>query len=189
MSYIFEALAEVRLTTENIQKVIKMYPRDNDWKKLITKHRREIDNLRRGKDLSKKVEDELMQWALKNGEIRSDDVDELDDFIASIMDESVNENYNQDITLADLFMLFIYVEIIGMVGAFYSTSRIPVTLPIIIAITALCRLIVMESKEMDAVVILGEAGAILILAIAAYIMSLKDKISLEKVQKFGDKKE
>ena len=80
MSYIFEALAEVRLTTENIQKVIKMYPRDNDWKKLITKHRRDIDGLRRGKDLPKKVEDELMQWALKNGEIRSDDVDELDDF-------------------------------------------------------------------------------------------------------------
>lgn len=100
MSYIFEALAEVRLTTENIQKVIKMYPRDNDWKKLITKHRRDIDGLRRGKDLPKKVEDELMQWALKNGEIKSDDVDELDDFIASIMDESVNENYNQDLTLA-----------------------------------------------------------------------------------------
>ncbi len=42
----------------------------------------------------------------------------------------------QKITLADLFMLFIYAEIIGMVGAFYSTNRIPVTLPIIIAITA-----------------------------------------------------
>ena len=39
--------------------------------------------------------------------------------------------------LPDLFLLFIYVEIIGMIGAFYSTSRIPVTLPIIIAITAL----------------------------------------------------
>ena len=44
----------------------------------------------------------------------------------------------QSITLPDLFMLFIYAEIIGMVGAFYSTNRIPVTLPIIIAITALC---------------------------------------------------
>ena len=53
----------------------------------------------------------------------------------------------QSITLPDLFMLFIYAEIIGMVGAFYSTNRIPVTLPIIIAITALCRLIVMQSKE------------------------------------------
>ena len=42
----------------------------------------------------------------------------------------------RQITLPDLFMLFIYAEILGMVGAFYSTSRIPVTLPIIIAITA-----------------------------------------------------
>jgi len=88
----------------------------------------------------------------------------------------------QKITLADLFMLFIYAEIIGMVGAFYSTNRIPVTLPIIIAITALCRLIVMQSKEMDALVVLGEAAAILVLSIAAIIMSIKDKVSLEKVK-------
>ena len=88
----------------------------------------------------------------------------------------------QKITLADLFMLFIYAEIIGMVGAFYSTNRIPVTLPIIIAITALCRLIVMQSKEMDAWVVLGEASAILVLSIAAIIMSIKDKVSLEKVK-------
>jgi len=87
---------------------------------------------------------------------------------------------SKNITLADLFLLFIYAEIIGMVGAFYSTNRIPVTLPIIIAITALCRLIIMQSKEMDALMLLGEAGAILILSAAAYIMSLKDKLSLEK---------
>ena len=53
----------------------------------------------------------------------------------------------RNILLSDLFMLFIYVEIIGMVGAFYTTSRIPVTLPIIIAITALCRLIIMQSNN------------------------------------------
>ena len=88
----------------------------------------------------------------------------------------------QEILLSDLFMLFIYAEIIGMVGAFYSTNRIPVTLPIIIAITALCRLIVMQSKEMDALVVLGEATAILVLSIAAIIMSIKDKVSLEKVK-------
>ena len=92
----------------------------------------------------------------------------------------------QEITLPDLFMLFIYVEIIGMVGAFYSTNRIPVTLPIIIAITALCRLIVMQSKEMGALVVLGEAGAILILSIAAIIMSFKDKVSLEKIKELRD---
>ena len=86
----------------------------------------------------------------------------------------------REITLADLFLLFIYAEIIGMVGVFYSTNRIPVTLPIIIAITALCRLIIMQSKDMDALMLVGEAAAILILSISAYIMSLKDKLSIEK---------
>ena len=84
------------------------------------------------------------------------------------------------IELADLFLLFIYAEIIGMVGAFYASNRIPVTLPIIIAITALCRLIVLHSKEADPLVLVAEAGAILVLAGAAYMMSLKDKLSIEK---------
>ena len=86
------------------------------------------------------------------------------------------------IELSDLFLLFIYAEILGMVGSFYSTNRIPVTLPIIIAITAICRLIVMQNKEMEATLIVGEAAAVLILAAAAYMMSLKDKISLEKLK-------
>lgn len=79
----FNELAEL---VENIQKVIKLFPRDNDWKKLITKHRRDIDALRRGKDLPQKVQDELMSWAMDNGEIKTDDVDELDDFIMTIID-------------------------------------------------------------------------------------------------------
>ena len=88
----------------------------------------------------------------------------------------------QEIVLSDLFMLFIFTEILAMVAAFYSSKRIPVTLPIIIAITALCRLIVMQNKDMDALIIIAEASAVLILAGAAYIMSLKDKISLEKLK-------
>tara|TARA_X000001036_G_C20642118_1_gene791542 strand:+ start:391 stop:729 length:339 start_codon:yes stop_codon:yes gene_type:complete len=87
---------------------------------------------------------------------------------------------NVKVELADLFLLFIYAEIIGMVGAFYISNRIPVTLPIIIAMTALCRLIVLHSKEADPWVLIAEAGAILVLGGAAYIMSVKDKISLEK---------
>lgn len=85
------------------------------------------------------------------------------------------------IQLADLFMLFIFAEVLGMVGAFYSTARIPVTLPIIIAITALCRLIILHSKEMEELQLLAEAGAIAILSGSAYLMSLKDKLSLEKM--------
>ena len=86
------------------------------------------------------------------------------------------------VELSDLFLLFIYVEIIGMIGAFYSTNRIPVTLPMIIAITALCRLIVMQSKSSEPLTLLAEAGAILVLSVAAYVMSLKDKVSLEKLE-------
>lgn len=89
----------------------------------------------------------------------------------------------QSVSLADLFMLFIFAEVVAMIGAFYNTERIPVTLPIIIAITALCRLIVLHSKEMESMDLLGEAGAILILAGAAYVMSLKDKLSLEKLER------
>ena len=90
------------------------------------------------------------------------------------------------IELADLFLLFIYAEIIGMVGAFYSSSRIPVTLPIIIAITALCRLVVLRSKDNEPWVLMAEAGAILVLAGAAWIMSHKDRMSLEKKKEFDE---
>ena len=90
---------------------------------------------------------------------------------------------NMKIELADLFLLFIYAEIVGMVGVFYTSNRIPVTLPIIIAITALCRLIVLNSKDADPLILMAEAGAILVLSIAAYLMSLKDKLSLENERK------
>lgn len=88
---------------------------------------------------------------------------------------------NMRVTLPDLFLLFIYAEVLGMVGAFYSSQRIPVTLPIIIAMTALCRLIVLHSKEMEPFLLLAEGGTIFVLAGAAYLMSLKDKLSLEKL--------
>ena len=86
----------------------------------------------------------------------------------------------KNIALADLFLLFIYTEIIGMVGAYFANNRIPVTLPIIIAITALCRLIVLHSKEADPLVLIAEAVAILVLAGAAFLMTYKDKLSLGK---------
>ena len=87
---------------------------------------------------------------------------------------------NQEILLADLFLFFIYAEIIGMIGAFYASRRIPVTLPIIIAITALCRVLIAQGKEIDEITLIAAAGAILLLAGSAYVMSLKDRLSLEK---------
>ena len=89
----------------------------------------------------------------------------------------------KEILLTDLFLFFIYAEIVGMIGVFYVSRRIPVTLPIIIAITALCRVLISQSKEIEPLILFGASGSILILAIAAYIMSLKDKLSLEKISK------
>ena len=91
------------------------------------------------------------------------------------------------IDLADLFLLFIYTEIIGMVGAYYSTHRIPVTLPIIIAITAMCRLIILQGKESEPWMLIASAGAILILAGSAYIMSMKDNLSLTKAERKNER--
>ena len=85
------------------------------------------------------------------------------------------------VNLSDLFLLFIYAEVLGMVLAFYVNNRLPVTLPIIIAITALTRMIILQSKDLPSINIIYEASGILILAGAAYIMSLKDKISLQKL--------
>ena len=83
--------------------------------------------------------------------------------------------------LADLFLLFIYAEILGMVGAFYNDHRIPVTLPIIIAITALTRMIILTTKGTEPVNIIYESVGILVLAVAAFILTQKERISLAKI--------
>ena len=88
----------------------------------------------------------------------------------------------QSVNLSDFFLFFIYAEVLGMVGVFYRDNRIPVTLPIIIAMTALTRMIIQESKDLDAINILFEASGILLLSIAAYIMSMKEKNSLSKLK-------
>jgi len=87
------------------------------------------------------------------------------------------------VNLSDLFLLFIYAEVLGMVGVFYKENRIPVTLPLIIAITALTRMIVIQTKGLDSVNIIFEASGILLLAVAAYIMSKKEELSLKKILK------
>ena len=84
------------------------------------------------------------------------------------------------VNLSDLFLLFIYAEVLGMVATFYANNRIPVTLPLIIAMTALCRLIILHSKDGEPLTLMAEAVAIAVLAGAAYLMSAKEKLSLEK---------
>ena len=70
------------------------------------------------------------------------------------------------VELADLLLLFIYTEVLGMIGVFYSSNRIPITLPLFIAMTAISRLMILQGKDMEASTLLYEAGAILILSLA-----------------------
>ena len=77
---------------------------------------------------------------------------------------------NRTIEIADILLLFLYTEVISMVGSFYRSREIPVLYPLFIAITALSRLIVLQSKDMAPETILFESGAILILSLAAFAL-------------------
>jgi len=85
---------------------------------------------------------------------------------------------NGKITLTDLLLMFIYAEVLGMVAAFYKYNKIPITIPIFIAITALCRLIILQGKGISTIDLIYESGAVLLLALSAIIikkaMSNKD---------------
>lgn len=83
----------------------------------------------------------------------------------------------QTIVIADILLLFLYTEVISMAGAFYQSRRIPVVYPLLIAITALSRLIVLQSKDMDPVSILYEATAALILGGAAVLLTWLERSS------------
>lgn len=89
---------------------------------------------------------------------------------------------HRTVELSDLLLLFIYAEVMGMLAAYYNSNRIPVTLPLIIGMTALSRMIILQSKELDKIVLIYESGSILLLSIAALIMSIKDKYSLDKLK-------
>ena len=76
----------------------------------------------------------------------------------------------RSVKLTDLLLLFIYAEVLGMVAAFYKFRKIPITVPIFIAITALCRLIILQGKGINTVDLLYESGAVLLLALAALVI-------------------
>ena len=77
------------------------------------------------------------------------------------------------VELADLLLLFIYTEVLGMVGVFYRSRRIPITLPLFIAMTALSRMIILQGKGSSPENLIYESGAILLLALACLIIRQK----------------
>lgn len=78
---------------------------------------------------------------------------------------------NRKVELKDLLLMFIYAEVLGMLAAFYASHRIPITIPLFIAMTALSRLIILQGKEGDPSILLYESGAILLIAGACWVVS------------------
>ena len=89
---------------------------------------------------------------------------------------------NQSVTLADLLLMFLYLEVLAMVRGFWNQQSISITLPLLIAITALARFIILQGKEMDPTALVYEAIAIVLIAGAIVILRLRhsDKLGLKK---------
>ena len=73
--------------------------------------------------------------------------------------------------LADLLLLFIYLEVFGMAVVYYRAQTLPVTLPVLIAITGITRLIILQGKDFEPSILVFEAGAIFLLAIAYGVLT------------------
>ena len=89
---------------------------------------------------------------------------------------------NRSVTLADLLLMFLYLEVLAMVRVFWDQQSISITLPLLIAITALARFIILQGKEMDPTALVYEAIAIVLIAGAIVILRLRhsDKLGLKK---------
>ena len=87
----------------------------------------------------------------------------------------VKEMYdNKNIELADLLLMFIYIEVIGLVKSYWETRSVRITYPLVIAITALARFIILQDKESDPSNLIYISVAILIVAIATVVIRFRN---------------
>ena len=102
--------------------------------------------------------------------------------VIAVSIEIKNMFFNQSVTLADLLLMFLYLEVLAMVRVFWNQQSISITLPLLIAITALARFIILQGKEMDPTALVYEAVAIVLIAAAIVILRLRhsDKLGLKK---------
>ena len=102
--------------------------------------------------------------------------------VIAVFIEIINMYHARSVTLADLLLMFLYLEVMAMVRVFWDEQSIRITLPLLIAITALSRFIILQGKEMDPAALVYEAVAIVLIAGAIVILRLRhsDKLGLKK---------
>lgn len=93
--------------------------------------------------------------------------------IIAIGNEFMHMYDNREVSLADLLLLFIYIEVVQMVREYWTLDRIRISIPLFIAITALARYIILQGKSGDPSFLLYEAGAILMIALAVFVLRMR----------------
>ena len=95
----------------------------------------------------------------------------------------------QTVTLADLLLLFLYLEVLAMDRVFWESQSIQITLPLFIAITALSRFIILQGKSINPEILVYEAGAILLIALAILVLRFRNSpiVGLDKKKKASKK--
>ncbi len=91
-------------------------------------------------------------------------------FLLEVMEMYENKN----IELADLLLMFIYIEVIGLVKSYWETRSVRITYPLVIAITALARFIILQDKDSDPSNLIYISVAILIVAIATVVIRFRN---------------
>jgi protein PsiE len=76
----------------------------------------------------------------------------------------------QTVLLTDLLLMFIYVETITMVKVYWESGKLPVRMPLYIAIVAIARYLIIDVKDMEALRVIAIASSILVIAIAVLIV-------------------
>ncbi len=95
----------------------------------------------------------------------------------------INEMYKAGrVTLADLLLMFIYIEVIGMIGVFWASKTIRITYPVLIAITALARLIILQDKDSASINLIYQGSAVLLLSLSVFFLTLRysKKLGMDK---------
>ena len=93
--------------------------------------------------------------------------------VVAVFLEIYNMYQLKTVTLADLLLMFLYLEVMAMVRVFWEQQSISITLPLLIAITALSRFIILQGKEMNPSALVYESTDILLIAIAIVVMRLR----------------
>lgn len=77
---------------------------------------------------------------------------------------------NHGVSLTDLLLLFIYLEVLTMVAVYYESGELPIKIPLYIAIVALARYLILDMKNIDTWRILGITSAILLLGASIIVI-------------------